>query len=80
MNEMLAEQVSAELEALQYTYEEAIVILKESPLHICVGIAPHTGDLATERYVNADLSLQVTASYPAEIPQLQVIHAKGRIT
>lgn len=80
MNEMMAEQVTAELEALQYTYEEVIVVLQEEPLHICVSIAPHTGDMATERYVNADLLLQVTTSYPAQVPHLQVLHAKGRST
>ena len=72
--------VGAELEALEYTYgAEALTVLQTAPLHLSVSIAPHTGDLATERYVNADLMLQTTAAYPDEAPKLALLHAKGNI-
>lgn len=72
--------ISAEMEALEYTYgSEAVVVLQETPLHIRVGIAPHTGERVTERYVNADLMLQVTEGYPAEPPRFRVLQAKGML-
>lgn len=72
------ELVSAELEALEYTYgSEAVVVLQQTPLHVQVSIAPHTGDLATERYVNADLILRATEAYPAEAPTTRVVQARG---
>ena len=40
---MDAEDIELELEALQFTYAEAVTIHKELPLSVKVAIAPHTG-------------------------------------
>ena len=37
------EDIGLELEALQYTYAEAVTVLREKPLSIKIAIAPHTG-------------------------------------
>ena len=40
---MDAEDIELELEALQFTYAEAVTVLGEQPLSVKVAIAPHTG-------------------------------------
>ena len=40
---MDAEDIELELEALQFTYAEAVTVLREYPLSVKVAIAPHTG-------------------------------------
>ena len=40
---MNAADMELELEALQFTYAEAVIILREHPLSVKVAIAPHTG-------------------------------------
>ena len=40
---MDAEDIELELEALQFTYAEAVTVLREHPLSVKVAIAPHTG-------------------------------------
>ena len=43
---MGAEDTRLELEALHYTYAEAVIVLREQPLSGKVALTPHTG--ATE--------------------------------
>ena len=74
----MEELLAAELEALVYTYgTEAVQITQQAPLHITVNVAPHTGDLATERYVTADLALHTSSAYPEQAPVLRLKHAQG---
>ena len=40
---MDAEDIELELEALQFTYAEAVTIFREHPLSVKIAIAPHTG-------------------------------------
>ena len=74
----MSEVTDVELEALNFTYgEEALTVLRDDPLSISVCIAPHTGEVATERYVSATLLLETSPEYPAELPTLQLKSPQG---
>ncbi len=74
----MAEITRVELEALTFTYgEEALKVKQEDPLSIAISVAPHTGDVATEQYVNATLLVTTSTEYPAEPPMLQLQNPQG---
>ena len=74
----MSEIASIELEALTFTYgEEALNILHRDPICIRINIAPHTGDDATERYVNATLLVTTSVEYPTEAPVVQLQQPQG---
>ena len=75
MNEI----TSVELEALNFTYgEDALVVLAQDPLSVSISIAPHTGDVDTERYVNATLVLSTQPDYPTQLPGLHLQSPQGK--
>ncbi len=43
---MTSEDLSVELEALRFTYAEALTLLQEEPMTVKVASAPYTGGLA----------------------------------
>ena len=43
---MSSEDLSVELEALRFTYAEALMLLQEEPMTVKVATAPYTGRLA----------------------------------
>lgn len=67
-----------ELEALNFTYgEDALAMLARDPLSISISISPHTGDVDTERYVNATLVLSTHPEYPTQLPTLHLQSPQG---
>lgn len=74
----MSEITSIELEALTFTYgEESLEVLHQDPLCIKISVAPHTGEIATEQYVNATLLVTTSIAYPAEAPVVQLQHPQG---
>lgn len=74
----MSEITDIELEALTFTYgEDSLVVLHKAPLCIRINIAPHTGEVATEQYVNAMLLMTTTVAYPAEAPIMQLQNPQG---
>jgi len=75
----MSEITSIELEALIFTYgEEALTVSQQDPLSIAISIAPHTGEVETEQYVNATLLVATTPEYPGEAPALKLQNPQGR--
>ncbi len=76
----MSEITSIELEALIFTYgEEALTVSQQDPLSIAISIAPHTGEVETEQYVNATLLVATTPEYPGEAPALKLQNPQGRL-
>lgn len=74
----MSEITSIELEALTFTYgEESLKVLRTEPLCIRISVAPHTGEVALEQYVNATLLLTTSVEYPAEAPLVQLQTPQG---
>ena len=44
---MRSEELNVELEALRFTYAEALTLLQEEPLAVRVATSPYTGRLAS---------------------------------
>lgn len=75
----MSDLTSVELEALTFTYgEESLDVLQEDPLSVSINVAPHTGEVAIEQYVNATLLVTTTPEYPAEAPKLQLQNPQGQ--
>ena len=75
---IMSEITSIELEALTFTYgEEALTVLQQDPLSITISIAPHTGEVTSEQYVNATLRVSVSPKYPEEAPLTQLLNPQG---
>ena len=75
----MSEITSIELEALIFTYgEEALTVSQQDPLSIAISIAPHTGEVETEQFVNATLLVATTPEYPGEAPALKLQNPQGR--
>jgi len=75
----MSEITCIELEALIFTYgEEALTVTQQDPLSIAISIAPHTGEVETEQYVNATLLIATTPEYPVEAPALKLQNPQGR--
>lgn len=74
----MSEITSIELEALIFTYgEEALTVSQQDPLSIAISIAPHTGEVETEQFVNATLLVATTPEYPGEAPALKLQNPQG---
>lgn len=74
----MSEITDVELEALTFTYgEESLVVLHKAPLCIKINVAPHTGEVVTEQYVNATLLVTTSVAYPAEAPVMQLQNPQG---
>lgn len=74
----MSEITDIELEALTFTYgEESLVVLHKAPLCIKINVAPHTGEVATEQYVNATLLVTTSVAYPVEAPIMQLQNPRG---
>ena len=74
----MSELTDIELEALTFTYgEESLIVLYKAPLCIRINVAPHTGEIATEQYVNATLLVTTSVAYPAEAPIMQLQNPQG---
>ena len=43
---MISEELSIEIEALRFTYAEAVTLLQEEPMTVRVATSPYTGRLA----------------------------------
>lgn len=72
------EITSIELDALLSTYgEESLKVLHKDPLCIKISVAPHTGEVATEQYVNATLLVTTSGAYPDEAPIMQLQNPQG---
>ena len=74
---MDAEDIELELEALQFTYAEAVTILREHPLSVKIAVAPHTGadnGLSDLQCLSANHNCcKISAETHCKLPSCQVL-------
>ena len=74
----MCEDLAVELEALQFTYNDQMEA-DAAGAQLFLKLVPRGTEEEFERYVRATLRLALPAGYPAELPSVELVDAKGKL-
>ncbi|KAK4266713.1 hypothetical protein QN277_023599 [Acacia crassicarpa] len=74
---MSAEEVVAEIEAVEAVYGSDCLILDSFPPHLHISLKPRTADVSSEQFVEATIEIHASPQYPNEPPCINLVDCKG---
>ncbi|XP_028769144.1 E3 ubiquitin-protein ligase RNF25 isoform X2 [Neltuma alba] len=74
---MAADEVLAEVEAVEAVYGSDCVVIGSFPPHLHIFLKPRTADVSSEQFVEAIIKIQASPQYPNEPPCIYLVDCKG---